>query len=126
MHEVGVAREFEAAHQLEESPSAGDEHDHRYRVDAIVRGETLGTDGMLLDLDQLGAALDGCLAELESANLETLAIFAGRSTTVEVVSLHIWEHLRDLMLPAPQLDSLRVTVHESAEAWASIDLPLHG
>ena len=33
MYEVGVARSFHAAHQLEEAPSAGDHHAHDYRVE---------------------------------------------------------------------------------------------
>ena len=50
MYEVGVARTFHAAHQLE-SPTGGDHHEHDYRVEAIVRGGDLQANGMLLDLD---------------------------------------------------------------------------
>jgi 6-pyruvoyltetrahydropterin/6-carboxytetrahydropterin synthase len=124
MFEVGVARSFRASHQLEESPSAGDEHEHDYRVEAIVRGDVLGANGMLLDLDALGAALGTCLAELESAELESLATFEQQDTTVEIVAQHIWKHLGELLDPPPQLQSLRVTVHESADAWATVDQPL--
>jgi 6-pyruvoyltetrahydropterin/6-carboxytetrahydropterin synthase len=124
MFEVGVARSFRASHQLEESDSAGDEHEHDYRVEVIVRGDVLGDNGMLLDLDALGAALDTCLAELESAELESLATFEQQDTTVEIVAQHIWKHVRELLDPPPQLRSLRVTVHESAAAWATVDQPL--
>ena len=44
MYEVGVGRSFHAAHQLEESSSAGDHHGHHYRVEAIVRGDVLQPD----------------------------------------------------------------------------------
>lgn len=121
-----MAHSFHAAHQLEESPSAGDQHEHDYRVEAIVRGEKLEANGMLLDLDALGAALGTCLGELESVELQALSTFEHENTTVEVVAHHIWEHLRELIDPPPQLESLRVTVHESADAWASVDQRLEG
>jgi 6-pyruvoyltetrahydropterin/6-carboxytetrahydropterin synthase len=126
MYEVGVARSFHAAHQLEESPSAGDQHEHDYRVEAIVRGDVLEANGMLLDLDALGAALGECLGELESVELESLETFDHEETTVENVAQHIWNHVRELIDPPPQLTSLRVTVRESAEAWASVDQSLQG
>jgi len=126
MYEVGVARSFHAAHQLEESPSAGDPHEHDYRVDAIVRGEVLEANGMLLDLDALGAAVAECLDELESVELESLETFEHDETTVENVAEHVWNHVRQLIASPPQLTSMRVTVHESADAWASVDQPLHG
>jgi 6-pyruvoyl-tetrahydropterin synthase len=124
MYEVGVARSFHAAHQLEDSASAGEHHEHDYRAEVVVRGDSLDGNGMLLDLDALGAAVDGCLAELESVELESLETFEHESTTVENVSEHIWNHVRELIGAASQLTSLRVTVHESADAWATVDQPL--
>ena len=126
MYEVGVARTFHAAHEVDSSQTAGDEHDHDYRVAAIVRGDALGDGGMLLDLDALGAAVDACLRDLDSTQLESLAAFENQITTVEIVAAHIWEHVGELIDPPPQLESLRVTVHESPEAWASVDRSLHG
>jgi 6-pyruvoyltetrahydropterin/6-carboxytetrahydropterin synthase len=126
MYEVGVARSFHAAHQLEDSPSAGDHHEHDYRVEAIVRGDVLDANGMLLDLDALGAALGACLDELESVELESLETFEHENTTVENVAEHIWNHVRELIDPPPQLTSMRMTVRESADAWASVDQALQG
>ncbi len=123
MYEVGVARSFHAAHQLEDSPSAGDQHEHDYRVEAIVRGDVLEANGMLLDLDELAAAVRECLAELESVELGSLETFEHEETTVENVAEHIWNHVRQLIDPPSQLTSMRVTVHESADAWASVDRP---
>ena len=126
MYEVGVARSFHAAHQLDESASASDHHEHDYRVEALVRGDALDANGMLLDLDALGAAVDGCLGELESVELGSLEAFGQEETTVENVAEHIWNHVRALIDRQPQLTSMRVTVHESADAWASVDKPLTG
>jgi 6-pyruvoyl-tetrahydropterin synthase len=125
MFEVGVARTFHALHQLEvEDSDTSHEHSHDYRAEAVVRGERLDEDAMLVDLDLLGAALSECLAELDSADLGSLVAFAGRNTTVETVAEHIWTHVRDRLGRASVLAGLRVTVYESADAWASVDRPV--
>ncbi len=125
MFEVGVARTFHALHQLEaEDSDASHEHSHDYRAEVVVRGERLDEDAMLVDLDLLGAALSECLAELDSADLGSLVAFAGRNTTVETVAEHIWTHVRDRLGRASALAGLRVTVYESADAWASVDRPV--
>jgi 6-pyruvoyltetrahydropterin/6-carboxytetrahydropterin synthase len=125
MFEVGVARTFHALHQLEtDHPAASHEHSHDYRAEVVARGEQLDQSAMLLDLDALGAALSTCLEELDAADLGTLAAFQGLETTVETVAEHIWSHVRELLAAPPGLSGLRVTVYESADAWASVDRPV--
>jgi 6-pyruvoyl-tetrahydropterin synthase len=125
MFEVGVGRTFHALHQLEaEEPAASDEHSHDYRAEVVARGERLDGDAMLVDLDLLGAALSECLAELDSVDLDSLDVFAGRNTTVETVAEHIWTHVRDRLAGVPALTAMRVTVYESADAWAAVDRPV--
>jgi 6-pyruvoyltetrahydropterin/6-carboxytetrahydropterin synthase len=122
MFEVGVARTFHALHQLEaDDPAQSHEHSHDYRVELVARGRGLNENAMLVDLDVLGSALSDCLTELDSADLGSLAAFAGRSTTVETVAEYIWTHVRDDLGDASALAGLRVTVYESADAWASVD-----
>jgi 6-pyruvoyltetrahydropterin/6-carboxytetrahydropterin synthase len=125
MFEVGVARTFHALHQLEGAdPSESHEHSHDYRAELVARGERLDENAMLVDLDLLGAALSECLAELDTADLGTLVAFADRNTTVETVAEHIWAHVRDRVAHASALAGLRVTVYESADAWATVDRPV--
>lgn len=120
-----MARTFHALHQLEAAdPAESHEHSHDYRAELVARGEGLDENGMLVNLDLLGAALSDCLAELDSADLGSLAAFAGRNTTVETVAEHIWTHVRGHVARASALAALRVTVYESADAWASIDRPV--
>lgn len=123
MFEVGVARTFAALHQLE-SEAASHEHGHDYRVEVVARGDQLAKNGMLLDLDELGAAVTACLAELDAVHLDELPAFAGLETTVEGVAEHIWDHVVEQLGQPAEVSSLRVTVYESNEAWASIDRPL--
>jgi len=126
MVEVGVARTFHALHQLEDdSATASHEHSHDYRVEVVVRGDGLDENSMLLDLDALGAAVSGSLTELDAADLDVLPAFAGRNTTVEIVAEYVWSDVRTRLAPGAALASLRVTLYESADAWASVDRPLH-
>jgi 6-pyruvoyltetrahydropterin/6-carboxytetrahydropterin synthase len=126
MFEVGVARTFHALHQLEDdSATASHEHSHDYRVEVVVRGDGLDENSMLLDLDALGAAVSGSLTELDAADLDVLPAFAGRNTTVEIVAEYVWSYVRTRLAPGAALASLRVTLYESADAWASVDRPLH-
>jgi 6-pyruvoyltetrahydropterin/6-carboxytetrahydropterin synthase len=126
MFEVGVARTFHALHQLEDdSATASHEHSHDYRVEVVVRGDGLDENSMLLDLDALGAAVSGSLTELDAADLDVLPAFAGRNTTVEIVAEYVWSDVRTRLAPGAALASLRVTLYESADAWASVDRPLH-
>jgi 6-pyruvoyltetrahydropterin/6-carboxytetrahydropterin synthase len=124
MFEVGVARTFHALHQLEDD-SASHEHSHDYRVEVVLRGDGLDENSMLLDLDALGAAVSGSLTELDAADLDVLPAFAGRNTTVEIVAEYVWSDVRTRLTPGAALASLRVTLYESADAWASVDRPLH-
>ncbi len=125
MFEVGVARTFHALHQLEDDgPSASHEHSHDYRVEVVVRGDGLDENAMLLDLDALGAAVSMCLTELDAADLDALPALAGRQTTVEAVAEYVWSDVRDRLGPAAALASLRVTLYESPDAWASVDRPV--
>ncbi len=125
MFEVGVARTFHALHQLEaDDPGASHEHSHDYRAEVVARGEQLDQNAMLVDIDALGAALAACLAELDAADLGTLAAFEGQATTVERVAEHVWSHVRELLAAPSGLAGLRVTVYESADAWASVDRPV--
>ncbi len=125
MFEVGVARMFHALHQLEaEDPAESHEHSHDYRAEVVARGESLDENAMLVDLDLLGAALSECLAELDSVDLGSLEAFAGKNTTVETVAEHIWIHVRERLAHAAGLAGLRVSVFESADAWASVDRPV--
>jgi 6-pyruvoyltetrahydropterin/6-carboxytetrahydropterin synthase len=125
MFEVGVARAFAALHQLEgDSEEAGHEHGHDYRAEVVVRGDRLADNGMLLDLDVLGAAVTACLTELDSVDLDELPAFAGQETTVERVGEHIWDHVAEQLGQPNGVISMRVTVYESDEAWASVDRSL--
>lgn len=124
MYEVGVVEHFEAAHALKgDFGPATRTHGHRYRVEVVVKGETLREDGTLCDIGMLGEALRNAIGDLHYRDLNALPAFAGINTTAENVAGYFAELLRP-ELPSAGLASLTVKVWESPGAFAAVETPL--
>ena len=105
-------------------------HGATFVVDATFAGESLGADGIVVDIAQAAGALREVLADMDHRNLDEDPRFEGRNTTTEVVAAHVADRLADLVQEgrlgpsARELTSLTVTLHESHVAWASYERPL--
>lgn len=100
-------------------------HGATFVVDVAFFREALTDEGVVVDIGRAHDALKATLAPLNYQNLDTLDIFAGRQTTTEFLSRHIF----DAMAAAARSGALgpggegvvkiRVTLHEShvARAW---------
>ena len=119
MYEVYVAARFEAAHRLvgDFGPAART-HGHTYRLEVILRGETLKDDGTLLDIGELKGAVDGLAASFHYRDLDEIPGLAGKNTTAENVASFCWEQLAPSLWDRG-LDSLVVRVWESPEVHAA-------
>jgi len=121
MYEIGVSAQFEAAHVL-----AGDFgpatrlHGHTYRLDVIVRGERLDSDGVLYDIGKLRTAVDALAGSLNYRNLNEVPDLAGMNTTAEAVAQYCWGKLAP-QLRGQALTSLLVRVWESPQVYAALD-----
>jgi len=119
MYEVYVAARFEAAHRLVgDFGPATRTHGHTYRLEVIIRGETLKEDGTLFDIGELKGAVDGLAASLHYRDLDEVPGLAGTNTTAENVASFCWEQLAP-GLQDPGLDSLTIRVWESPEVYAA-------
>lgn len=124
MYEVYVAARFEAAHRLVgDFGPATRTHGHTYRLEVLVRGETLKDDGTLLDIGELRSAVDGLAASLHYRDLDEMSGLSGTNTTAENVSRFCWEQLAP-DLRGHGLDSLVVRVWESPDVYAAREDPL--
>jgi 6-pyruvoyl-tetrahydropterin synthase len=105
-------------------------HGATYVVDATFRRESLGEDGIVVDIGLAAQELRAVLAELNYRNLDEEPSFAGQNTSTEVLARAIADRLaariRDGALGAGghELEGLTVTLHESHVAWASYERPL--
>ncbi|MBA3424526.1 MAG: 6-carboxytetrahydropterin synthase [Rubrobacter sp.] len=119
MYEVYVAARFEAAHRLTgDFGPATRTHGHTYRLEAIIRGETLKDDGTLFDIGELKGAVDELAASLHYRDLDEIPGLTGTNTTAENVANFCWERLAPA-LRSRGLDSLAVRVWESPEVYAA-------
>ncbi len=119
MYEVYVAAQFEAAHRLVgDFGPATRTHGHTYRMEVLVRGESLSDDGTLYDIGELRSAVEDLASSLHYRDLDDVPGLAGVNTTAEAVAGYCWEKLAT-PLRDRGLDSLTVRVWESPQVYAA-------
>ena len=119
MYEVYVAAQFEAAHRLVgDFGPATRTHGHTYRIEVIVRGESLEDDGTLYDIGLLRPAVEDLAASLHYRDLDEVPGLSGMNTTAEAVASYCWERLAP-PLQDQGLDSLVVRIWESPQIYAA-------
>jgi 6-pyruvoyltetrahydropterin/6-carboxytetrahydropterin synthase len=119
MYEIYVASQFEAAHRLVgDFGPATRMHGHTYRLEVLVRGESLSDDGTLYDIGVLRTAVEDLAASLHYRDLNGVPDLRGVNTTAEAVADYCWEKLAP-PLRDRGLDSLTVRVWESPQVYAS-------
>ena len=119
MYEIGVSAQFEAAHQLVgDFGPATRMHGHTYRLDVIIRGERLQSDGTLYDIGRLNTTIGALVALLHYQNLDEVPGLAGTNTTAERVADFCWDQLAPA-LRGRDLATLLVRVWESPQAYAA-------
>jgi 6-pyruvoyltetrahydropterin/6-carboxytetrahydropterin synthase len=121
MYEVGVVEQFEAAHTLRGNfGPASRRHGHTYKVELVVRGDSLQDDGTLCDIGVLQEALKRAVGELNYRDLDDLPAFAKKNSTAEVVAGWLVGQVKG-SIPTGVIKSLKVRVSESPGAFASYE-----
>ena len=100
-------------------------HGATFVVDVAFFRETLTTDEVVVDLGRAHDALKAILGPLNYRNLDEEPAFAGRQTTTEFLSRHIFDRMSeacrkgDLGPGSEGIVKIRVKLHEShvARAW---------
>lgn len=104
-------------------------HGGTFVVDATFRGESLGDEGILVDIGAATEELQQVLADLRYRNLDDEPGFRGVNTTTEMLARLIAERLAErvgdgALGDGGRVTGLRVTLHESHVAWASYEWAL--
>ncbi len=105
-------------------------HGATYVVDVEFRRPALDSDGIVVDIGRASDTLRRVLGDLNFRNLDDVATFTGRNTTTEVLAHHVFEQMAsairsgDLGPGAEEVESMRVTLHESHVASASFEGPV--
>jgi len=119
VYEVYVAARFEAAHRLTgDFGPAARMHGHTYRLEVILRGQSLKDDGTLFDIGELKGSVDGLAASLHYRDLGEVPGLAGTNTTAENVANFCWERLSP-RLRDRGLGSLTVRIWENPQVYAA-------
>ncbi|MXN66604.1 6-carboxytetrahydropterin synthase [Stappia sp. GBMRC 2046] len=100
-------------------------HGATFVVDAAFFSRELDENGVVIDIGRAHEVLKEILAPLNYKNLDDIPEFAGKNTTTEFLTRHIFDRLNDaakaerLGRKAGEIASIRVTLHEShvARAW---------
>jgi 6-pyruvoyl-tetrahydropterin synthase len=132
MYTVCVRDHFMIAHSFsgEVFGPAQRLHGATFVVDVEFRRGAIDDSGIVVDIGLAGQALHQSLADLNYRNLDEMPAFAGRNTTTEVLARVVFDRIAaaiargELGGTAAEIDSLRVTLHESHVAWASYEAPL--
>lgn len=105
-------------------------HGATYVVDVEFRRNGLDADGIVVDIGRAAVALRAVLAAMNYRNLDEVAAFKGRNTSTEFLARAVFEGIvaaigrGDLGPSAGDVESLRVTLHESHVAWAAFEGPV--
>jgi 6-pyruvoyl-tetrahydropterin synthase len=127
MYTVSVRDHFMIAHsfQGEAFGPAQRLHGATYVVDLEFRRPELDANGMVVDIGLAADALKTTLAALNYRNLDEETAFKGRNTTTEFLAHEIFTRIAaaigrgELGASASDVESVRVTLHESHVASAS-------
>ena len=129
MYSVSVRDHFMIAHSFigEVFGPAQRLHGATYVVDVEFRRPALDADGIVVDIGRAAGAIGAVLAELNFRNLDDIPAFSGRNTTTECLARVVFDGIvaairrGELGASAREVESLRVTLHESHVAWAAFE-----
>jgi len=105
-------------------------HGATFIVDVAFLAETLDPNGIVIDIGRAHEALKATLKPLNYRNLDDVPAFAGKNTTTEFLTKHVFDRLADaarkgeLGRDGRELKAIRVTILESHVARAWYEAPL--
>jgi 6-pyruvoyl-tetrahydropterin synthase len=105
-------------------------HGATFVVDAAFIADTLDANGIVVEIGRAHELLRSVLEPLNYKNLDTIPEFAGKNTTTDFLTRHVYERLaqaaRDGKLgrEGRELKAIRVTISESHLARAWYEAPL--
>ena len=110
---------FSAAHRLENYHGKCEElHGHNFFVEAFFSGETLGSDGMLVDFKVLKQYVRNILNILDHKFINEIPFFRERASSSEYIAIFIFQELKSV-IKEKNVSLREVKVWESENAYAA-------
>jgi len=118
MYKVGVYDEFSAAHRLIGTHGKCERlHGHNWKVEIVITGTRLDSNGMVWDFQEMKSKLESVLAKLDHRNLNQLSYFHNVPATSENIARYIYKELRISVPSGLRLE--KTTVWESRDSYAT-------
>ncbi len=118
MYEVKIIRFFSAAHFLQDYHGKCEAlHGHNWKVEVMVRRQTLGEGNMALDFARLKRQTDEVLERLDHKNLNELPPFRDQNPSSEAIARYIFQEL-EKALADEAVTLYRVNAWESRDSCA--------
>ena len=115
LFEVKVISSFAAAHNLKDSRGKCENlHGHNWKVEVVLRGNSLESNGILVDFGEVKAATREALEEVDHKYLNELPFFSKNNPSSENVARFLFEKL------SVKLNTGNRRLH-SVSAWESAD-----
>ena len=109
MYQLTVEREFCAAHAIWINGELEPMHGHNWRVRCIVQGESLDSNGLVVDFHRLERDLDGIIEPFHNHSFNETPPFDELNPTAEHVAQFIGESIAECLPESVSLHSLSVT-----------------
>ena len=109
MFEVSVSSSFPAQHAVTIAGVDEIPHSHDWKVLAVVSGESLDNDELLVDFLQLHAALEEVLATIRETDLNSNPVLQGKNPSTEYVAMYIATELTKKVKSPSRLASITLT-----------------
>ena len=118
MYELMVTGRFAAAHSLRNFNGRCEAlHGHNWRVEVVVRGDTLDEAGLVMDFGELKAAMNKVLDGLDHKYLNEIKPFDEYNPSSELIAKYLYEEISGLLPPGVQMT--RVSAWESDDSRAT-------
>ena len=113
-----VTGRFAAAHSLRNFKGRCEAlHGHNWRVEVVVRGDTLDQADLVMDFGELKAAMNKVLDRLDHGYLNEIKPFDEYNPSSELIAKYLYEEIAKL-LPS-EVHMARVSAWESEDSRAT-------
>ena len=118
MFELMVTGRFAAAHSLRNFKGRCEAlHGHNWRVEVVVKGDTLDQADLVMDFGELKAAMNKVLDRLDHGYLNEIKPFDEYNPSSELIAKYLYEEIAKLL--PPEVHMARVSAWESEDSRAT-------
>ena len=114
MFEVSVETSFVATHAVTISGIEEEPHSHDWKVVLTVQGDSLDSEGLLVDFLDLEKQLEDAIGPLHETNLNTCAVLNNQNPTTERVAWYIASCIQ--VVPPARVSAVTVTEAPNCKA----------